>query len=43
MDVEVETEGSGVERLYQGEDQQNEEDEDTKGETDIESSSSEKV
>ena len=42
MDVEVETESSGVEGLYQGEDQQNEEDEDAKGETDIESSSLEK-
>ena len=43
MDVEVETESSGVEGLYQGEDQQDEEDEDAKGETDIESSSSEKA
>ena len=42
MDVEVETESSGVEGLYQGEDQQDEEDEDAKGETDIESSLSEK-
>ena len=43
MDVEAETESSGVEGLYQGEDQQDEEDEDAKGETDIESSSSEKA
>ena len=42
MDVEVETESSGVEGLYQGEGEQVEEDEDAKGETDIESSSSEK-
>ena len=43
MDVEAETESSGVEGLYQGEDQQDEEDEDTKGETDIKSSSLEKA
>ena len=43
MDAEAETESSGVEGLYQGEDQQDEEDEDAKGETDIESSSSEKA
>ena len=42
MDVEVETESSGVEGLYQGEGEQVEEDEDAKGETDIESLSSEK-
>ena len=42
MDVEVETESLGVEGLYQGENEQVEEDEDAKGETDIESSSSEK-
>ena len=42
MDVEVETESSGVEGLYQGEGEQIEEDEDAKGETDIESSSLEK-
>ena len=42
MDVEVETESSGVEGLYQGEGEQVEEDEDAKEETDIKSSSLEK-
>ena len=42
MNVEAKTESSGVEELYQSEDEQIEENEDTKGETDIESSSLEK-